>query len=180
MTSYLADTPTLTTVRLTLRAPVLEDFDAAERFYATDRSEFVGGPCDQGQAWRIYGHVVGMWALKGFGMFVFCEKGSLAPLGLAGPWEPADWPEPEIGWSVWEPEAEGRGYAAEAALAARGFAYEVLGWPSAVSYVDASNTRSAALARRMGAVLDPDAPRPPTLSGDPIDVYRHPAPGGGQ
>ena len=56
--------------------------------------------------------------------------------------------------------------------AARGYAYGTLGWPTAVSYVDAENHRSCALARRLGAREDPAAPRP----GPDGLVFRHPSP----
>ena len=36
--------PTLTTDRLTLRAPTEADFPVMAEFYASDRSQFVGGP----------------------------------------------------------------------------------------------------------------------------------------
>ncbi len=75
-----------------------------------------------------------------------------------------------MGWLLL-PAFEGRGYAAEAARAARGYAYGTLGWKTAVSYVSAENHRSAALARRLGAREDLDAPSP----GDGL-VFRHPAP----
>ena len=53
------------------------------------------------------------------------------------------------------PGFEGHGFATEAARAARAHAYGTLGWPTAVSYVDADNHRSAALALRLGCTEDP-------------------------
>jgi RimJ/RimL family protein N-acetyltransferase len=91
---------------------------------------------------------------------------------MAGPWYPADWSEPELGWTLWSAAHEGKGYAHEAAVAARAHAYSVLGWTTAVSYIDPDNARSIALAERLGATLDPDA-----AHHNPADlVYRHPAP----
>ena len=96
--------------------------------------------------------------------------------GHDGPWFPAGWPEREIGWSVWRADAEGKGFAYEAATAARAHAFTALGWDTAVSYIDPENTRSIALAERMGASRDDKAAHP---GGDlPCYVYRHPAPGG--
>ena len=80
-------------------------------------------------------------------------------------------PEKELGWQVYEGH-EGNGYATEAARALRDWAFDALGLPSLVSYIDPSNFRSVALAERLGAVLDPAAPKQ-----DPDDhVYRHVAP----
>jgi RimJ/RimL family protein N-acetyltransferase len=64
---------------------------------------------------------------------------------------------------------EGNGYATEAAAAFRDWAFGALGLQTLVSYLDPANLRSAAVAERLGAVLDPDAARQ-----DPEDlVYRH-------
>lgn len=175
MTPHLADTPVLQTERLTLRAPAMRDWAAWRAFSFDDRSAFVrDGEMTEGKAWRGFAHVVGMWALRGYGSFVFTFRGDDAALGLTGPWHPMEWPEREIGWTVWTAQAEGKGLAHEAATAARAFAYETLGWDGAVSYIDIGNDRSVRLAERMGAVLDPGAPTP---GGNPdLMVYRHPPP----
>ncbi|MEM1431630.1 MAG: GNAT family N-acetyltransferase [Pseudomonadota bacterium] len=171
--AHLAGTPTLETERLILRAPALQDWETCRAFMATERARFTGGIRSEHEAWRGFGHIVGHWALRGFGSFVFCDRATGATLGLAGPWYPSTWPEREIGWSVWRDEAEGKGYAFEAARAAIAHAFDTLGWDSAVSYIDPDNARSIALAERLGAVRDAAAPRP-----DPTDlVYRHPKPG---
>ena len=80
---------------------------------------------------------------------------------------------PEIGWTIWSTEAEGKGIAAEAARAAIDFAFRDLGWPTAVSYIAPGNERSIALAKRLGAVQDTTAPRPGDGS---ALVFRHPKP----
>lgn len=170
--AHLADTPTLHTERLTLRAPALQDWEACRDFFATDRAQYIGGPRDEHEAWRAFGHIAGHWALRGYGSFIFCLKGTDDALGMTGPWYPADWPEQEIGWSVWRADVEGTGLAAEAARAAINHAFHDLQWQTAVSYIDPDNARSIALAERLGAFRDDDAPRP-----DPSDlVYRHPRP----
>ena len=80
-------------------------------------------------------------------------------------------PEKELGWQVYE-GYEGNGYATEAARALRDWAFGALGLRTLVSYIDPGNSRSAAVAERLGAVLDRTAPRQ-----DPDDlVYRHRAP----
>jgi len=168
----LADTPVLATERLTLRAPRAEDWPPSAAFLASGRARFVGGPAEAGPAWRIFGHVIGHWVLRGFGMFVFCDRASGRALGMTGPWFPETWPEPEIGWTLWRAEDEGRGLVAEAARAAIDHAFRDLGWTTAVSYIDPDNARSIALAERLGAARDAAAPAP-----GPGDlVFRHPAP----
>ena len=178
MTNAWPHIPTLETERLILRGPRIEDVPHWCAFMASGRAEFVGGPgLEEGKAWRAFAHVAGMWMLRGYGSFVFALQDSPdQPLGLTGPWHPIDWPEREIGWTVWSAEAEGKGLAFEAAQAARRFAYDTLGWPTAVSYIDSRNARSIALARRMGCTLDSDATAPAADEGETVLVYRHPAP----
>ena len=173
--AYLAGTPVLETERLVLRGPLPSDWPVWRDFAESPRSGFIGGPMDLGRAWRGFCHVVGMWALRGFGSFVFAPKTGGAPLGMAGPWHPEDWPEREIGWTVWSPAAEGKGFAFEAAQAARGYAYGVLGWQTAVSYIHPDNARSIRLAERLGAVRDASAAVPHPEDG--TLAFRHPVPG---
>ncbi|MEO1677683.1 MAG: GNAT family N-acetyltransferase [Pseudomonadota bacterium] len=170
--AHLADTPVLASERLVLRAPALKDWPGCAAFLADDRSRFVGGVLNEGRAWRMYCNVVGHWALRGYGLFAYCEPDTDRAIGLTGPWYPADWPELEIGWTVWRKEDEGKGLAFEAATRARAWIYGTLGVPTLVSYIDPTNDRSIALAERLGATRDDNAARP-----EPDDlVYRHPAP----
>lgn len=174
MIPHLADTPVLETERLILRAPRMEDYPAFEAFYMSKRAQFIGGPGTVGTSWRAFAHATGMWALRGYGSFVFLDRDTETPIGLTGPWKPMNWPEPEIGWTVWTGEAEGKGYAFEAATAARDFARNTLGWTDMVSYIDTGNDRSVALAERLGCWLDESAPKP-DKDEPPILVYRHPS-----
>lgn len=178
MTAHLAGTPVLETARLRLRAPKMADWERWLAFTQHDRSRFIRGgePLELGKAWRAFAHVTGMWALRGYGSFIFCLRGSDDAVGMTGPWHPADWPERELGWTVWTAEAEGKGYAFEAAARARDFAFGELGWDTAVSYIDPGNARSIALAERLGARLDAEAPVPHPE--EPTLVYRHPRPEG--
>lgn len=150
----LTGIPTLETARLILRAPKTSDFDAYAAFAASPRAQFVGGVVDRALAWRGFCHMTGHWLHRGYSVFVMADKVTDEPLGTAGPWFPEGWPEPEIGWSIWSPAAEGQGLAHEAALATRDYAYETLGWTTAISLILDGNTRSMALARRMGCTED--------------------------
>ncbi len=178
MSTPLPHIPTLETERLILRAPRMGDALAWDDFMTSQRSEFVGGPnAGLHVSWRAFAHVAGQWMLRGYGSFIFATKDDPdTPLGLTGPWHPLNWPERELGWTVWSEAGEGKGYAFEAATRARRYAYEDLGWDTAVSYVDDRNTRSIALAERMGCVLDPQAQAPVTDKDETVLVFRHPAP----
>lgn len=167
--------PRIETERLVLRSPQASDLPAWTAFQLSDRSRYVRtGEVTEDTAWRAFASVCGHEVLRGFTMFVFALKETPdEPLGLAGPWFPHGWPEREIGWTLWSEAAEGKGYAREAAHAARAHAYETLGWEGAVSYIDPRNTRSIRLAERLGATPDWSAKTP---RGEPCVVFRHPSP----
>jgi hypothetical protein len=63
------------------------------------------------------------------------------------------WSEPELGWQL-QIEAEGKGYAFEAAIAMRDWAFQVRKLKTLVSYIGPDNARSIRLADRLGATLD--------------------------
>ncbi len=171
----LTGIPVIETERLVLRGPRPEDFDAFAAFGASERAQFVGGPLTRGLAWRGFCHLTGHWLHRGFSMFILERKGDGAAIGMAGPWFPEGWPEPEIGWSIWDAEAEGRGLAFEAAEAARAHAYGALGWTTAISLIVAGNTRSQALAARLGARREGEFNHETYGTSQ---VWRHPGPDG--
>ena len=162
--------PTLITERLTMRAPCQDDFEAFAAFYASDRSRYVGGPEDRMSSWRRLAAMVGHWSLRGYGFWAVEEEGAVR--GMVGLWYPEGWPEPEIGWELFE-GAEGRGIAHEAALAARAHAHGPLGWTTAISTIHPENARSIALVERMGARRDGDFHHPKVGT---VGIWRHPGP----
>lgn len=165
--------PTLETERMFLRALREEDIAAEMAFFKTERSRNVGGPLPEAQVWRVMAAILGHWALRGYGFWALEEKATGAYLGRTGLWNPVPWPEPEIGWTLM-PAAEGRGLAQEAALAARSFAYERLGLTTLISLIVPGNTRSEALATRLGARFESTFHHP---SMGVMNLWRHPGPG---
>lgn len=174
MTPHLAETPVIETERLVLRAPTPADYPAWESFFLSDRARYVGGgpDFDEGRAWRAFASFFGHWAMRGCGIFAIEDRRTRANVGAIGPWYPAGTPEKEISWSIWDPAFEGSGRMAEAARAVLAHVFADLGWTTAVSYIDGKNTRSVALATRLGASVDASArgPHPDDI------VYRHPRP----
>lgn len=161
----------LQTERLILRRLAPRDADGYIAFCRSRRARFAGGPRSAAAAWREFAGELGHWDLRGYGMFAVTERGGDDTcLGLVGPWYPADWPEREVGWLIWA-GAEGKGYAAEAARACLAHVFGRLGWETAVSYIDEGNTRSIALAERLGASRDDAAPTPSACA-DTL-VFRH-------
>lgn len=164
--------PTLETDRLILRAPRAEDFPVFAAFYAGPRSHFVGGPLTAELAWRMLAMEIGHWSLKGFGRWIAERRDTGEAVGLVGPFQPHGWPEPEIGWDLFDGH-EGHGFATEAGRAARDHVYRVLGWPTVVSLVKPANIASARVCERLGA--QPDGTFTHERHGL-MHIYRHPAP----
>jgi len=164
--------PTLETTRLTLRAPAESDLDAESAFFASARSVHVGGPKTREEVWRMIATFLGHWQIRGYGFWAIDEKDSGRYCGRAGLWFPEGWPEPEIGWALME-GTEGRGIAFEAANAARDYAYDILGWDTAISLIAPGNDRSIRLAERLGARFEREYEHPRFGR---MRIYRHPAP----
>lgn len=166
----------LETENLILRKPMRADWDAFLEFYQSEQSKTLGGPFGQAHSWRVFASLLGQWALFDFGPFCVTTKEGNSPLGMVGPWTPVDYPEKEIMWSVFA-KAQGKSIAYEAAKRCVSHVYEDLGWDTAVSYIDVSNTRSNNLANRLGASIDENAPVSELYTRDEMNVYRHPHPG---
>ena len=167
----MSASPVITTDRLRLRAPVRTDWPAYAAFMQTPQARFFAGHGKPGLAWRSFGMVIWHWIDLGFGPFAVTTQDDDTCIGLIGPKRPVGWPEGELTWIAFG-TAEGKGIAAEAARAALDYAACTLNWATAVSYIEPENTRSVALAERLGARLDPDA----TAPGPGLQVYRHPLP----
>ena len=166
--------PTIETDRLILRGPHPSDLDTFMAFFKTERSHMAGGPLSEKIAWQAFAADYGHWAILGFGRFIVTRKGSDAPIGLVGHYAPHPRPEKEIGWVIFDGANEGKGFAFEAAGACVQHAWQVLKWPTMVSYIDPANAASIRLAKRLGATLDPAAAQP---KADTVSlVYRHPRP----
>lgn len=163
--------PVIETKRLVLRGPEPEDYPNFKATFTSYRARFMGGPLNDYEAWMLYAAEIGHWQIRGFGMWMIHDKNTDETLGMAGGWQPAKWPQAEIGWVIW-PGAAGKGYALEATHAVRGYLYTEGGWTGAVSYIDPKNLDSIRLAERLGAVKDPKAP---SIDGNDA-VYRHPSP----
>ena len=140
----------LETDRLILRVPVDHDLEGWAAFDGDPRAtKFFGGPKSRAVAWEMLASVAGMWALRGCGLFSVFERGSGRWVGRIGPWKP-EGATAEIGWAIL-PAHWGKGYATEGARAAIDWAIDCLGWAEINHCIDAENTPSIEVARRLGA-----------------------------
>ncbi|HEX8929617.1 MAG TPA: GNAT family N-acetyltransferase [Actinomycetota bacterium] len=145
--------PVIETPRLILRgwrpgdvrpyAAMLAD-PAAARFITRG-----GRPHDARQSWAEAAFMAGHWQLRGYGMFVVEERETGAFVGRVGPLRPEGWPALEIAWAV-APEAQGRGYATEAARAATEWTFATLAPQRIVSLIHAENAASRRVAEKLG------------------------------
>ncbi len=161
-------THVLSTARLTLRPPEAGDWPAYRAYRMTPRSTVAAE--DGGVIWTLFAAFFGHWALRGFGRFIAVRHDTGTAIGHFGPFFPEGHPERELTWTLWDAANEGQGFAAEAAAACRDHVFGMLGWSTAVSYIAVENTRSQALANRLGAVRDKGALSP---HGSNLQVWRH-------
>ncbi|MFZ5964586.1 GNAT family N-acetyltransferase [Thalassococcus sp. BH17M4-6] len=169
----LTNAPRLDTDRLTLRGPEKSDASAVMTFLMDPtRSAGFGHIALRGDAWRWFAMNVGHWHWHGFGYFVIEDKATGAPAGISGVWFPESWPEPELGWVVFD-GFEGKGIAFEAASRVRHYAYSDLGLTTLTSNIVPDNARSKALATRLGAVYERTYHNE-NMGED--ELWRHPSP----
>ncbi|MEO0830668.1 MAG: GNAT family N-acetyltransferase [Pseudomonadota bacterium] len=165
--SAATEAPTLRTQRLTLRPHRLSDLAAFGAFRESRRAAYVMQPDNVTQLWHSFSSEVGSWTLQGHGGWAI-DLGSEF-IGQVAIIHPPNFPEAELGWIIFDDQHEGKGYAHEAARAALDWAWAESGFASLVSYIDRRNTRSIALAERLGGTEDPQA----AVFDEADAVYRH-------
>ncbi len=142
--------PVLHTDRLILRLPEASDCAAFVAYSVSDRTRFVGGPRLPLSAIEKFAGMIGHWALRGYGRFTITDRASGAPLGHVGPTHFDLGKAPELTWTLWSAEAEGRGIASEAALRMADWLAQDLRWDMAVTSIHHDNIGSQKIARRIG------------------------------
>lgn len=161
----------LHTPRLTLRVPRVEDFDRyAELLADEEATRFIGGTLMRAPAWRKFLQMPGAWLLQGFAMFSVIETATGRWLGQMGPWRPEGWPGNEIGYAFHR-DAWGQGFAVEAGIAARDWAFETLGWDELIHCIAPDNAASQKVAQRLGSRLRGPSRLPPPFEEAPIEIW---------
>lgn len=147
--------PSIETARLVLRPCKLSDWPVLEPIWTTDQARFIGGPMTAEDAWLDFNQCLSSWFLRGTGALAITTHDSDTPLGIVVIMHEYGDPELELGWLITK-DAEGNGYATEAAEALLDWTFRQLGVTQMVSYVHANNVKSANLATRLGGVLRPE------------------------
>lgn len=147
MTHAMPDT--LTTSRLTLRRPGLQDLEGYVAYYTGPRTAGVGGPKPRHVVVERFMGMAGQWALRGFGRYIMA-RGDDAGFGHVGVMQMDDADATELTWSIWDAGHEGRGLATEAAAAV------MAAWtgPALTVRVHADNTASLRVAEKLGFAPD--------------------------
>lgn len=163
--------PRLETARLVLRAPVIGDFEPYGEILMSERAVYMDGPLDRRESWLDFVQCVANWPLRGHGLFTIVAKSDGRVLGFINLTMQYGDREPELGWFLL-PDAEGKGFAFEAAQAMRDWGLREIELASLVSYIDRANTRSIRLAEKLGGTPD-EAASVALGQGDGVVVYRH-------
>lgn len=159
------------TPRLILRAPCAADFGRWAEFSADPVTmEHLGGVQAPSDSWRGLCMVLGAWQLGAPAMFSLIEKSSLDWIGRVGPWCPHQWPVREVGWGVHR-DAEGKGYAFEAAVFSLDFVFDELGWDRVDHLIADDNLRSQALAERLGSQAGEQKVMPGAMASYPVRAW---------
>jgi RimJ/RimL family protein N-acetyltransferase len=151
------------TKRLLFRRPIGSDLLLYKQYCLSDRTEYVGGPFSEVEAFEKLASMIGHWELRGFGRFVLLERTTKRPLGHFGALQLSSTEPPEITWTIWSQEDEGKGFATEAGIAFKSYAIQELGLSNLVAHVHRDNAASRSLAERLGGELDVAAVPPSWL-----------------
>lgn len=149
--------PVISTERLILRPPTLEDFDDIAGMYSdADVVRYLGGrPFTREEAWaRLLRHV-GHWQIFGFGFWIVRQLQSGRYVGDVGfanfrrQIEPSYEDAPEAGW-VLALSAQHQGFATEAMRAAHGWLENQRGACRTMCIIEPENASSIRVAEKCG------------------------------
>jgi RimJ/RimL family protein N-acetyltransferase len=148
------DAPILTTERLTLRMLREDDFEEYSAIHLDpDVTRFTArAQLDRLDTWRHLAMILGHWQLKGFGMWGVFERDTQKLAGRVGFFQPATWPDFELGWTIGK-AFWGTGYAPEAAQVCLDYAFDVMKKKRVISLIDPANVPSIRVAEKIGETL---------------------------
>jgi RimJ/RimL family protein N-acetyltransferase len=148
------DAPILTTERLLLRMLQDSDFEQYAAIHMDpDVTRFTARvQLDLFESYKHLAMIVGLWHLKGFGMWGAFERDSQKLVGRVGFHQPVTWPDFELGWTIGK-QFWGKGYAPEAAKACLDYAFDTIGKKRVISLIDPQNVASIRVAEKIGEHL---------------------------
>jgi RimJ/RimL family protein N-acetyltransferase len=173
----LHSAPRIETERLILRHFGTGDIqEFAETMADPEVVRHLGGePNDREDAWRKLLTGAGFWSLMGIGMWAVERRSDRRLIGHLGFFDfqrdmrPSISGEPEMGW-IFNPKAQGQGYATEACEAALDWFDRTQPPASIPAIIALENMPSMRLAQRLGFERQPDA----TYRDESIALFRRP------
>jgi RimJ/RimL family protein N-acetyltransferase len=144
--------PTLETDRLLLRPLEEGDLDAYAAIMADPEvvRYLSGETSSREDAWRNMATFLGHGVLRGWTNNAVVVRATGEFVGRCGLWQPENWPGLEVGWTLAR-SAWGHGYATEAAVAWRDWAFaNIPSLDQLISVIHRDNARSIAVAARIG------------------------------
>jgi RimJ/RimL family protein N-acetyltransferase len=166
--------PTLTTERLTLRAPTPDDLGIYTAFNAVSDTlvgSYRGGKTPDEVESRL-SRDIDHWS-KGFGMWLLVLADGTV-VGGAGLVHPDNWPSHELTWWLM-PDQRRHGYATEASRAVIEFGYGTLGWSQVETHMRDENAGARRLAERLGGKIVRRDVFPDEVARDVFALPRHPS-----
>jgi RimJ/RimL family protein N-acetyltransferase len=167
---YPSVTPVLSSDRIILRGWQDHDFcPYAGLVSDPDLMRFIGGGVmDEGEARIEFDTMRRQWSDRQIGIFVIADKSSNEFCGFNGLFESPLLDEPELCWSL-SANSHGKGYASEATIMVRDWAFRARKIAPLMSLVHPDNSPSKRVAERVGAIVECHS----TWMGQPRLVYRH-------
>ena len=167
--------PTIETARLRLRAFREDDLDRWSAVMADPATvRYLGAePFGREDTWRRALLSTGLWTILGYGYWVAERNEDGLVVGQIGfadfkrDMTPSIEGLPEMGWIV-APQAQGRGYATEAALAALAWADEAMAGREIVAIISHGNDASVRIAEKTGFAIREEA----LYKAEPILLFR--------
>lgn len=142
--------PTVITSRLVLRGWRPADLRPYAAMNADPQTmRYLDGPIGAAATERLITHLIGMWALRGHGMWAVEERGSGEFLGRAGAYVGEGWPGIEVAVSI-RRDHWGHGLGTEAVRASLAFGFERLGVDELITTTHRDNAGMNAIAHRLG------------------------------
>jgi RimJ/RimL family protein N-acetyltransferase len=149
------DIPTIQTERLVLRAFHADDTEPLfQLMQDPEVVRYIGDrriPTRQ-EVWRAIAGWIGHWALRGYGLWAVDDRESGELVGRIGLINPADWPGPEVGYTIGK-RWWGLGLASEGARAAMDWGFRNGDFGELISLIDPDNAASISVARKLGESL---------------------------
>ncbi|WP_372511958.1 GNAT family N-acetyltransferase [Frankia umida] len=144
------DIPTVVTSRLILRGWRPEDLAPYAAMNADPETmRYLDGPFGVDATERLVTHLIGMWSLRGHGMWAVEDRGSGEFLGRAGSYIAQGWPGIEVAVSI-RRDHWGRGLGTEAIRASLEFGFERLPVDELITSTHRDNTGMNSIAHRLG------------------------------